>query len=278
VNEQDALLEAISATPDDDTPRLVYADWLDEHGEGVYASFIRLQIARARIRTKTPERDRLLKQETAAWRKLKRRWADLLTGWAISKDWFFRGFCRGTAEWVLDLGADVFLARSPGWWPRLPIKRVRLMTANQFPDELLESDYLRRLTGLRVEKNGPYEHALAEEFMVRLFSSDQFARLEELEVVPIALSRAAADAMRSAPFLDNLKRLSVMYYSLGHMGWVVLPDQRAFHKRDAPPVARGRVAAALRERLDELTANFLVVPPGETSWRAMLAAAPSAPV
>lgn len=27
-----ALLRAIAETPDDDTPRLVYADWLDEHG------------------------------------------------------------------------------------------------------------------------------------------------------------------------------------------------------------------------------------------------------
>jgi uncharacterized protein (TIGR02996 family) len=29
-----ALLRAVAADPDDDTPRLVYADWLDEHGTG----------------------------------------------------------------------------------------------------------------------------------------------------------------------------------------------------------------------------------------------------
>jgi uncharacterized protein (TIGR02996 family) len=27
------LLQAILADPEDDTPRLVYADWLEEHGQ-----------------------------------------------------------------------------------------------------------------------------------------------------------------------------------------------------------------------------------------------------
>ena len=40
----DAFLEAIIAAPGDDTPRLVYADWLEEHGEGERAEFIRVQI------------------------------------------------------------------------------------------------------------------------------------------------------------------------------------------------------------------------------------------
>ena len=39
-----ALLAAIAATPDDDLPRLVYADWLDENGRPLRAEFIRLQI------------------------------------------------------------------------------------------------------------------------------------------------------------------------------------------------------------------------------------------
>ena len=33
MNERDALLKAVCDNPDDDTPRLVFADWLDEHGE-----------------------------------------------------------------------------------------------------------------------------------------------------------------------------------------------------------------------------------------------------
>lgn len=42
-DEQRALWAAIRANPDDDTPRLVYADWLQEHGDEDRAEFIRVQ-------------------------------------------------------------------------------------------------------------------------------------------------------------------------------------------------------------------------------------------
>lgn len=44
MNERKALLRAVCANPDDDTPRLVFADWLQENGDEERAEFIRLQI------------------------------------------------------------------------------------------------------------------------------------------------------------------------------------------------------------------------------------------
>src|SRR5689334_13851092 len=44
MDDRSALLAAIVAAPDDDAPRLVYADWLDEHGDPDRAEFIRHQI------------------------------------------------------------------------------------------------------------------------------------------------------------------------------------------------------------------------------------------
>ena len=41
MNHDDAFLQAILDAPDDDTPRLVYADWLEEHGQPDRAEFIR---------------------------------------------------------------------------------------------------------------------------------------------------------------------------------------------------------------------------------------------
>jgi uncharacterized protein (TIGR02996 family) len=38
-----ALLEAILETPEDDLPRLAYADWLEENGEEARADFLRLR-------------------------------------------------------------------------------------------------------------------------------------------------------------------------------------------------------------------------------------------
>jgi uncharacterized protein (TIGR02996 family) len=43
VSERAAFIRAICEQPDDDTVRLVFADWLDENGEGERAEFIRVQ-------------------------------------------------------------------------------------------------------------------------------------------------------------------------------------------------------------------------------------------
>lgn len=43
MTERDAFLRAICDEPGDDTPRLVFADWLDEHDERERAEFIRVQ-------------------------------------------------------------------------------------------------------------------------------------------------------------------------------------------------------------------------------------------
>jgi uncharacterized protein (TIGR02996 family) len=48
--EHEAFLRAIFDTPDDDLPRLVYADFLEENGEPERAEFIRVQCELANIR------------------------------------------------------------------------------------------------------------------------------------------------------------------------------------------------------------------------------------
>jgi uncharacterized protein (TIGR02996 family) len=44
MTDRDALLNAVLAGPDDDLPRLVFADWCDEHGEPDRAEFVRVQV------------------------------------------------------------------------------------------------------------------------------------------------------------------------------------------------------------------------------------------
>jgi uncharacterized protein (TIGR02996 family) len=43
MTEDAAFLQAIIANPDDDSLRLIYADWLEEHGQADRAAFIRVQ-------------------------------------------------------------------------------------------------------------------------------------------------------------------------------------------------------------------------------------------
>jgi uncharacterized protein (TIGR02996 family) len=58
MNERKGLLQAILADPEEDAPRLVYADWLEENGDEAdleHATFIRTQIERMRL---APDDDR----------------------------------------------------------------------------------------------------------------------------------------------------------------------------------------------------------------------------
>jgi uncharacterized protein (TIGR02996 family) len=48
VTDEEALRAAVLAHPDDDTPRLVYADWCDDAGHADRAAFVRAQIDAAR--------------------------------------------------------------------------------------------------------------------------------------------------------------------------------------------------------------------------------------
>jgi uncharacterized protein (TIGR02996 family) len=71
MSDEKALLAAILANPDEDTPRLVYADWLQEHGDAsglARAEFIRLQIEAAQL----PEDDRRRAALTKRYRELAR--------------------------------------------------------------------------------------------------------------------------------------------------------------------------------------------------------------
>src|SRR5260370_37026404 len=54
VIEGSTFLRAIDENPDDDGPRLVYADWLEEHGDTARAEVIRVQCELARLAPRKP--------------------------------------------------------------------------------------------------------------------------------------------------------------------------------------------------------------------------------
>jgi uncharacterized protein (TIGR02996 family) len=64
----DAFLQSLAENPKDDNSRLVYADWLEEHGEPLKAEFLRLTVSLATEKrskgTRKTQRNRL--QELAA--------------------------------------------------------------------------------------------------------------------------------------------------------------------------------------------------------------------
>ena len=47
--QEAAFLRGVSEDPDDDAPRLIFADWLDEHGRADKAAFVRLEVELSRL-------------------------------------------------------------------------------------------------------------------------------------------------------------------------------------------------------------------------------------
>src|SRR5262249_49135917 len=70
----DDFVRAIIENPDDDGPRLVFADWLEEHGQLERAEFIRVQIELARLQKEDERRAGLETREKMLLEKNTRRW------------------------------------------------------------------------------------------------------------------------------------------------------------------------------------------------------------
>src|SRR6476659_5225140 len=101
MSEGDSLYQAIYANPDDDTPRLVYADWLDEHDQPERAEFIRVQIELAnREDHSSDEYGRLNERANLLASKHERHWTAHLSQFdeAICDQRIMVGFVRGFPE------------------------------------------------------------------------------------------------------------------------------------------------------------------------------------
>jgi uncharacterized protein (TIGR02996 family) len=76
MSDREAFVAAVAASPEDDLPRLVFADWLDENGESERAEFIRVQceLAKPAVRQDTDFRDPLLARMRSLLDAHRKRW------------------------------------------------------------------------------------------------------------------------------------------------------------------------------------------------------------
>src|ERR1043166_2382184 len=88
----DAFLQAIGDAPDDDTPRLIYADWLDEHGQPERAELIRVQCALARQPIDPQQETELRGREQDLLDRFGPEWLRPLTEQGGTPPVFRRGF------------------------------------------------------------------------------------------------------------------------------------------------------------------------------------------
>jgi uncharacterized protein (TIGR02996 family) len=117
--DEQALLQAMIADPEDDGPRLVYSDWLEEHGRLDRAEFIRIECELARMTLGSAEYDTragVLRQRQVELRgQHEKEWVAELN---LPKNrhcycWFKRGMIASvwcTIRYFLDHGQTIFQA------------------------------------------------------------------------------------------------------------------------------------------------------------------------
>jgi uncharacterized protein (TIGR02996 family) len=98
-----ALVRSILAATGDDAPRLVYADWLEEHGQPERAEFIRVQCELARLMilddsepSENADRrwESLVERERVLWHDSRQIWLaeeTRIASFPIELHWFDRG-------------------------------------------------------------------------------------------------------------------------------------------------------------------------------------------
>jgi uncharacterized protein (TIGR02996 family) len=204
--DRDAFLAAILAAPADDLPRLIFADWLDEHGDADRAEFIRLQCAAAR--------GDLAARSIAATRRqavLAKTHRDEWLG-PLARAVYSAEYRRGFAEHAV-LPAAVFLREGPALRRLTPLRSVALLGAGRVLPALLDGPHLRGLTALHLTGA-----RLGNEGIGLLAAAPALAGLRTLRLGQNDLGNAAAAALAHSPHLGTLTTLVLDRNAIGDTG------------------------------------------------------------
>jgi uncharacterized protein (TIGR02996 family) len=244
MTQDDGFLQAVVEDPDDDAPRLVYADWLEERGEP-RGEFIRTDCALARLPADDPRRPPLEERRRLLLAEHRDAWLGPLRGLAYG--WTFR---RGFVEEVtvdarhFPKHADTFFAA--------PLRLVRLLHAGGVIQEVAECRHLRRLRALHLTDNNlgnrglstllasPYlgglttlrlgNNGLTDTGAVLLANAANLAGLAALNLSRNAIGDAGAEALAASPNLAGLTSL--------HLGSNLIRDAGAHALARGPGLRR----------------------------------------
>jgi uncharacterized protein (TIGR02996 family) len=143
MSDEDALLQGIIENPDADGPRLVYADWLEEHGQQERAELIRVQCTLARMLPDDPQRDELQAREKALLTPHREAWGAPLRG--LVRDLVFR---RGFVEEV-EVSYEQFMSNAPALFQIAPLRHAEVVSWDDSRDTLPLLAACPHLRGLR---------------------------------------------------------------------------------------------------------------------------------
>jgi uncharacterized protein (TIGR02996 family) len=207
MSDEEGFLRTIIDNPDDDAPRLIFADWLEERGD-LRGEFIRIQCALTRLAIGDERRPDLIRREQALQVEHGETWLGPLK--LLVKGWQFR---RGFVE-SATLPGRQFLIRATEIFNLAPIRELRLtnLGMGNFPaDDLAAIEQLTRVDALELAGAAGDERISAilrskrlkqitrlqldevrcGEQTLRLISRANFPRLAALELIDNDLSHFA---------------------------------------------------------------------------------------
>jgi uncharacterized protein (TIGR02996 family) len=235
---REELLAAVREAPDDDAPRLVFSDWLEEHGQGesdqARAEFIRLQCRMARLEEYSPERLDLVGREQELLADHEPSWRQELNGRIRHMEGSFQ---RGFLSTVQTEGHR-FLENAQRLVASTPLQGLRVWGHDKvLPVAFFKSAILGQLVDLDLRHSkggGPTGLAFARcthlgllrrlvmpsgwgapKSLLELVSSGRLSGLEELDP---GYHRADLKLVRTvlmSPHLPRLRALHLCNNSLG---------------------------------------------------------------
>ncbi|MFO0823599.1 MAG: TIGR02996 domain-containing protein [Gemmataceae bacterium] len=226
------LEAAVIANADEDTPRLAYADWLDEHGDPDRAEFIRLQI---RIANASPAHDNwfdLLEREEHLVFQLEAKFREvhstLPSGVYVSTVYFPRSEAFGSEE-QFDRGFPFFCSvRSRDWTPKnteefaeqlgqlVATTTFRGVSFAMMPParfaELVATPAFEQLRGVSFAFNGnsPWQTEFETAAYKKLIESPVSQRLVQLTVSGV-LGAHGVKVLAAGQPMRALRKLSIQY-------------------------------------------------------------------
>jgi uncharacterized protein (TIGR02996 family) len=225
----EAFIQAIRAAPSDDAPRLIYADWLEEHGQADRAEFIRVQCRVAQMPDTSVEWSLLKERAEELLRRHWEEWVgplrDIVGPWRdrYGESWLgeayhpeaLRHFMRGfVGELALD--AERFLHHIHDINRLMPLHALSLWRAGRCAGTLANTPELRGVVKLVFADY--YDTPLTARDAVALASSRYLDGLSLLFLGRNSLGDEGVEALAWAPWLVSLTYLDLSDNGLSDRG------------------------------------------------------------
>lgn len=196
LTENDFLRE-ILAQPDEDGPRLVFSDWLEERGDLLRAEFIRAQCALAKLAGTDARYKEAQKRELAVRLKYEPIWHKSLPEWTSSlRLRTHRGFGGRVFTTI-----PFFLKYAKRLFEQFPVQHADYSMGEPYMPRLLACRFLSRLRTLQIDYCQFTEHTYEQ-----MANCPGLERLEGLALNREAnLDLRAAEIIVRSPHLKNLR-------------------------------------------------------------------------